>query len=158
MPRCNSLKEKRCAQPFSEYSQSCLVFALVLVYGLQNEELILHLECAFLGFCACFGLWFIERGINITLGVRLSWFLRLCCFMVYRTRNKYYIWSVPFLVFALVLVYGLQNEEYYIWSAPLLVFALVLVYGLQNEEYYSWSAPLLPCGSYGSNEPYCALM
>ena len=154
MPRCNSLKEKRCAQPFSEYSQSCLVFALVLVYGLQNdeyytwsapflvfalmlvyglqnEELILHLECAFLGFCACFGLWFIERGINITLGVRLSWFLRLCCFMVYRTRNKYYIWSVPFLVFALVLVYGLQNEEY-----------------------YSWSAPLLPCGSYGSNEPY----
>ena len=33
------------------------------------------------------GLWFIERGINITLGVRLSWFLRLCWFMVYRTRN-----------------------------------------------------------------------
>ena len=27
------------------------------------ERGILHLECAFLGFCACVGLWFIERGI-----------------------------------------------------------------------------------------------
>ena len=27
------------------------------------ERRILHLECAFLGFCACVGLWFIERGI-----------------------------------------------------------------------------------------------
>ena len=45
------------------------------------------MECAFLGFCACVGLWFIERGINITFGVRLSWFLRLCWFMVYRTRD-----------------------------------------------------------------------
>ena len=27
------------------------------------EQRILHLECAFLGFCACVGLWFIERGI-----------------------------------------------------------------------------------------------
>ena len=47
------------------------------------ERGIFHLECAFLGFCAFVGLWFIERGINITLGVCLSWF------------------------FALVLVYGL---------------------------------------------------
>ena len=38
-------------------------------------------------FCACVGLWFIARVINITLGVRLSWFLRLCWFMIYRTRN-----------------------------------------------------------------------
>ena len=37
--------------------------------------------------CACVGLWFIERGINITFGVRLSLILRLCWFMVYRTRN-----------------------------------------------------------------------
>ena len=28
-----------------------MVFALVLFYGLWNEELTLHLECAFLGFC-----------------------------------------------------------------------------------------------------------
>ena len=27
------------------------------------ERRILHLEGAFLGFCACVGLWFIERGI-----------------------------------------------------------------------------------------------
>ena len=60
------------------------------------------MECAFLGFCACVGLWFIERGIlpwsapflvfalvlvyvyrarNTTFGVCLSWFLRLCWFM-----------------------------------------------------------------------------
>ena len=53
------------------------------------ERGILHLECAFLGFCACVGLLFIERGINITLGVlRLSWFLPLCWFMVYRTRKN----------------------------------------------------------------------
>ena len=70
------------------------------------------MKCVFLGFCArvglwfierginitlgvrlswflrLFGLWFIERGINITLGVRLSWFLPLCWFMVYRTRKN----------------------------------------------------------------------
>ena len=32
--------------------------------------------------------WFmVYRTTNITFGVRLSWFLRLCWFMVYRTRN-----------------------------------------------------------------------
>ena len=30
---------------------------------LFTEEGKLHLECVFLGFCACVGLWFIERGI-----------------------------------------------------------------------------------------------
>ena len=36
-----------------------------MVFGMFwfNEEGKLHLECAFLGFCACVGLWFIERGI-----------------------------------------------------------------------------------------------
>ena len=46
----------------------------------------------------------VYRTRNITFGVHLSWFLRLCWFVVYRTRNS---WSAPFLVFALVLVYGL---------------------------------------------------
>ena len=55
--------------------------------NLSLERGILHFECAFLGFCACVGLWFMERGINITIGVRLSWFLRFCWFMVYRTRR-----------------------------------------------------------------------
>ena len=46
----------------------------------------------------------VYRTRNITFGVHLSWFLRLCWFVVYRTRNS---WSAPFLVFVLVLVYGL---------------------------------------------------
>ena len=50
------------------------------------ERGILRLECTFLGFCACVGLWFIERG---TVEVRLSWFLHLCWFMVYRTRSRH---------------------------------------------------------------------
>ena len=69
-------------------------FAIVLVYRLKNEE------CVALHWC-----WFmVYRTRNITFGVHLSWFLRLCWFVVYRTRNS---WSAHFLVFALVLVYGL---------------------------------------------------
>ena len=30
------------------------------------------MQCAFLGICACVGLWFIARVINITLGVSVS--------------------------------------------------------------------------------------
>ena len=35
------------------------------------------MECAFLGFCACVGLWLIEECVV----------LRLCWYIVYRTRN-----------------------------------------------------------------------
>ena len=44
------------------------------------------LEYAFLGFLRL--CWFmVYRTRNITFGVCLSWFLRLCWFMVYRTKN-----------------------------------------------------------------------
>ena len=50
-------------------------FALVLVYGLLNEE------CVVLRLC-----WFmVYRTRNITFGVCLSWFLPSCWLMVYRT-------------------------------------------------------------------------
>ena len=45
------------------WSAPFLIFALVLAGLWFIERRILHLECAFLGFCACVGLWFIERGI-----------------------------------------------------------------------------------------------
>ena len=79
------------------FIEECVVLRLCwyIVYRTRNvwlcacvglwfiERGILHLECAFLGFCACVGL----CTRNITFGVRLSWFLRLCWFMVYRTTN-----------------------------------------------------------------------
>ena len=61
------------------------------------ERRILHLECAFLGFCACVGLWFIERRI---LHLECA-FLGFCACV-----------GISFIErgmcgFALVLVYGL---------------------------------------------------
>ena len=84
------------------------------------ERGMLHLECAFLRFCAFVSLWFIERGI---LHLECA-FLGFCACV-----------GISFIErgmcgFALVLVYGLWNEEYYIWSVPFFVFALLLVYGL----------------------------
>ena len=62
-----------------------MVFALVLVYGLYNDEYYAW-SAPFLVFALVLVLRFIERRILHFL-VRLSWFLRLCWFMVYRTRN-----------------------------------------------------------------------
>ena len=82
-----------------------LVFALVLIGLWFIERGILHLECAFLGFCACVGLWFIERRI-LHLECAFLGFCTCVGFTVYRTTNITFF-SAPFLVFALVLVYGL---------------------------------------------------
>ena len=62
-----------------------------MVFGLIwfTEEGKLHLECTFLGFCTCVGLWFIERGMCGFALVGLWFVERGMC------------------GFALVLVYGL---------------------------------------------------
>ena len=76
------------------FIEECVVLRLCwyIVYRMRNVWL-----------CTGVGLWFIERGI-LRLECTFLCFLRLCWFVVYRTRNS---WSAPFLVFALVLVYGL---------------------------------------------------
>ena len=70
------------------------------------------------------------KAQNLERAYRGFWALRLSWFMVYRMRN---------------ITFGVCLS----WFLRLCWF---MVY--RTREYYSWSAPLLPCGSYGSNEPY----
>ena len=81
--------------------------------------------------------WFIVyRKRNITVGVRLSWFLRLCWFMVYRTRNitfgvclSWFLRLCWFMVYRRVCGYCACVGTSFIERGTC-DFALVLVYGL----------------------------